>query len=71
MTSVSPLLICALVLMLVTAALVREMRSRRALERLLRRLLSLWRKQNAGFPSDEESVDARGVDRRSVGRLRR
>ena len=38
---------CSLVLLLAVIALVREVRLRRALQRLLLRLLTLWRNRNA------------------------
>lgn len=42
----------SLLVVLLSLALVREIRIRRALERLLARLLTLWRTRHAKVPSD-------------------
>jgi|HubBroStandDraft_4_1064222.scaffolds.fasta_scaffold313792_1 hypothetical protein len=60
---------CSLVLLGTVALLVREVRLRRALQQLLFRLLTLWRRLHAkdGPPStDLDGPDARRPDRDRV-----
>ncbi len=59
------LLMCgSLALLLAVAALVREVRLRRALQALLARILARWREYVLHKRSSREDADAAGDDRR-------
>ncbi|MGE0535190.1 MAG: hypothetical protein AB7O68_09455 [Pirellulales bacterium] len=60
----------SLVLLAVVLALVREVRLRRALQELLRRLLALWRKHSHELPeAPPVHADVPGSKPDSTGRL--
>ncbi len=64
MISPALLLVLSMAVLLVSIALVRELRLRKALQRLLAQFLKYWRKMNANDPPADDSHAAAADDAR-------